>query len=181
MKVVGQRRHKIAILVRRSRKKVQKHNLRQGWFPGLAIEYIETIYLDRFVPYDDISVRNASRVHVRTASLSVGTLNVPRQIRGSIIIRPDLAFRLSGVVCSPARQAIIERTSIGNAVESHALESARSLVCSGSCVTSNAGPKAAVVKIHGGERCGKVVTMIPTGMVERDERKRTASEASKAD
>jgi hypothetical protein len=42
-------------------------------------------------------------------------------------------------------------------------------------------PQAAVVKIHGGERCGKVGTMIPTGTVERDERKRTASEASKAD
>jgi hypothetical protein len=42
-------------------------------------------------------------------------------------------------------------------------------------------PQAAVVKIHGGERCGKAGTMIPTGTVERDERKRTASEASKAD
>ena len=41
-------------------------------------------------------------------------------------------------------------------------------------------PQAAVVKSHGGERCGKVGTMIPTGMVERGERKRTASEASKA-
>src|ERR1700694_3783862 len=42
-------------------------------------------------------------------------------------------------------------------------------------------PQAAVGKSHGGERCGKVGTMIPTGMVERGECKRTASEASKAD
>jgi len=42
-------------------------------------------------------------------------------------------------------------------------------------------PQAAAVKCHGGERCGKVGTMIPTGMVERGERNRTAAEASKAD
>jgi hypothetical protein len=41
-------------------------------------------------------------------------------------------------------------------------------------------PQAAVVKSHGGERCGKVGTMIPIGKVERGERKRTASDASKA-
>src|SRR5262249_27436144 len=38
-------------------------------------------------------------------------------------------------------------------------------------------PQAAAAKIRGGERCGKVGTMIPAGMVERGERKRTASEA----
>jgi hypothetical protein len=40
-------------------------------------------------------------------------------------------------------------------------------------------PRAAVVKSHGRERRGNV-GMIPTGTVERGERKRTASEASKA-
>jgi hypothetical protein len=40
-------------------------------------------------------------------------------------------------------------------------------------------PQAAAVKSRGGERCGKVGTMIPAGMVERGERKRTAAEASK--
>jgi hypothetical protein len=42
-------------------------------------------------------------------------------------------------------------------------------------------PQAAAAKIRGGERCGKVGTMIPAGMVERGERKRTAAEVSKAD
>ena len=42
-------------------------------------------------------------------------------------------------------------------------------------------PRAAVVKSHGRERRGNVGTMIPAGMVERGERKRTASEVSKAD
>jgi len=42
-------------------------------------------------------------------------------------------------------------------------------------------PRAAVVKSHGRERRGNVGTMIPAGMIERGERKRTASEASKAD
>ena len=40
-------------------------------------------------------------------------------------------------------------------------------------------PRAAVVKSHGRERRGKVGTMIPTGKVERGERKRTAVEVSK--
>ena len=42
-------------------------------------------------------------------------------------------------------------------------------------------PQAAVVKSHGGERCGNAGTMIPAGTVERGERKRTVSEVSKAD
>ena len=42
-------------------------------------------------------------------------------------------------------------------------------------------PQAALVKSHGGERCGKVGTMIPAGTVERGERKRTVDEVSKAD
>jgi hypothetical protein len=42
-------------------------------------------------------------------------------------------------------------------------------------------PRAAAVKSRGGERRGNVGAMIPTGKVERGERKRTASEASKAD
>src|SRR6266566_583122 len=42
-------------------------------------------------------------------------------------------------------------------------------------------PRAAAVKSRGGERRGNAGTMIPAGMVERGERKRTASEASKAD
>ena len=42
-------------------------------------------------------------------------------------------------------------------------------------------PQAAVVKSDGGERCGKVGTMIPAGKVERGERKLTAAEVSKAD
>jgi hypothetical protein len=42
-------------------------------------------------------------------------------------------------------------------------------------------PQAALVKSHGGERCGKVGTMIPAGKVERGERKRTVDEVSKAD
>src|SRR4249920_199881 len=41
-------------------------------------------------------------------------------------------------------------------------------------------PQAALAKSHGGERCGNVGAMIPTGTLERGERKRTASEASKA-
>jgi hypothetical protein len=41
--------------------------------------------------------------------------------------------------------------------------------------------QAAVVKADGGERCGKVGTMIPAGKVERGERKQTPSEASKSD
>jgi len=36
-------------------------------------------------------------------------------------------------------------------------------------------------KAIGGERCGKVGTMIPAGTVERGERKRTVDEVSKAD
>jgi hypothetical protein len=42
-------------------------------------------------------------------------------------------------------------------------------------------PQAALVKSQGGERCGKVGTMIPAGTVERGERKRTVDEVSKAD
>jgi hypothetical protein len=42
-------------------------------------------------------------------------------------------------------------------------------------------PQAAVSKSDGGERCGIIGDMIPAGMVERGERKRTAAEASKAD
>ena len=42
-------------------------------------------------------------------------------------------------------------------------------------------PRAAAVKSRGSERRGNVGTMILAGMVERGERKRTASEASKAD
>ena len=42
-------------------------------------------------------------------------------------------------------------------------------------------PRAAAVKSRGGERRGNAGTMIPAGMVERGERKQTASEASKAD
>ena len=42
-------------------------------------------------------------------------------------------------------------------------------------------PQAAAVKSRGGERCGKVGTMIPAGMVERGERKQTVGEVSKAD
>jgi hypothetical protein len=41
-------------------------------------------------------------------------------------------------------------------------------------------PQAAAVKSRGGERCGKAGTMIPTGTVERGERKRTVREVSKA-
>ena len=41
-------------------------------------------------------------------------------------------------------------------------------------------PRAAVVKSHGRERRGNVGAMTPAGMVERDERKRTVSEVSKA-
>jgi len=46
-------------------------------------------------------------------------------------------------------------------------------------VADSKPPQAAAVKSRGGERCGKVGTMIPAGMVERGERKRTAAEASK--
>jgi hypothetical protein len=42
-------------------------------------------------------------------------------------------------------------------------------------------PQAAVVKSHGGERCGNVGTTIPAGTVERGERKRIVDEVSKAD
>src|SRR5450755_4573057 len=42
-------------------------------------------------------------------------------------------------------------------------------------------PRAAMVKSHGRERRGNAGTMIPSGTIERGERKRTASEASKAD
>jgi len=42
-------------------------------------------------------------------------------------------------------------------------------------------PRLAAVKSRGGERRGNAGTMIPAGMVERGERKQTASEASKAD
>ena len=40
-------------------------------------------------------------------------------------------------------------------------------------------PQAAVVRSHGGERCGNAGTMISAGTVERGERKRTVSEVSK--
>jgi hypothetical protein len=49
----------------------------------------------------------------------------------------------------------------------------------GDQVADSKPPQAAAVKSRGGERCGKVGTMIPAGMVERGERKRTAAEASK--
>lgn len=42
-------------------------------------------------------------------------------------------------------------------------------------------PRAGVVKSLGRERRGNVGTMIPAGTIARDERKRTALEASKAD
>ena len=42
-------------------------------------------------------------------------------------------------------------------------------------------PRAALVKSHGGERCGNVGTMIPAGTVEGGERKRTVDEVSKCD
>jgi hypothetical protein len=42
-------------------------------------------------------------------------------------------------------------------------------------------PQAAAVKSRGGERCGNAGTMIPTGKVERGERKRTVDEVSKRD
>ena len=42
-------------------------------------------------------------------------------------------------------------------------------------------PRAAVVKSRGREHRGNVGTLISAGMIERGERKRTASEASKAD
>jgi len=42
-------------------------------------------------------------------------------------------------------------------------------------------PRAALVKSHGGERCGNVGTKIPAGTVERGERKRTLDEVSKSD
>ena len=48
-------------------------------------------------------------------------------------------------------------------------------------VTYPKPPRAALVKSHGGERCGNVGTLIPAGTVERGERKRTVSEVSKAD
>ena len=41
-------------------------------------------------------------------------------------------------------------------------------------------PQAAAVKSHDGERYGNVGMMIPAGMIERGERKRTVSEVSKA-
>ena len=40
-------------------------------------------------------------------------------------------------------------------------------------------PRAAVVKSHGGERRGNAGTMIPAGMVERGERKRTVLKCRK--
>jgi len=42
-------------------------------------------------------------------------------------------------------------------------------------------PRAALVKSHGGERCGNAGTVIPTGTDERGERKRTVDEVSKSD
>ena len=41
-------------------------------------------------------------------------------------------------------------------------------------------PQAAVVKSHGGERLGKVTAVTVAGVAQRDERKRTIDEASKA-
>ena len=62
-------------------------------------------------------------------------------------------------------------------------ESAQGLVSRASPVQTavRKPPQAAVVKSHGGERCGNVGTMIPAGTVERGERKQTVSEVSKAD
>ena len=51
----------------------------------------------------------------------------------------------------------------------------------GSQVADPKPPRAALVKSHGGERCGKVGTMISAGTVERGERKRTVDEVSKSD
>jgi hypothetical protein len=51
----------------------------------------------------------------------------------------------------------------------------------GDQVADPKSPRAATVKSRGGERRGNAGTMIPAGMVERGERKQTASEASKAD
>src|SRR5215813_11186209 len=45
----------------------------------------------------------------------------------------------------------------------------------GDQVADSKPPQAAAVKNRGGERCGKVGTMIPAGMVERGERKRSAA------
>jgi hypothetical protein len=47
----------------------------------------------------------------------------------------------------------------------------------GDQVTNLKPPRAAVVKSHGREHRGNVGAMIPAGMIERGERKRTASEA----
>ena len=41
-------------------------------------------------------------------------------------------------------------------------------------------PRAALVKSHGGGRCGNVGTMIPAGTVERGERKRTVQRKAAA-
>jgi hypothetical protein len=48
----------------------------------------------------------------------------------------------------------------------------------GDQVADSKPPQAAAVKSRGGERCGKVGTMIPAGMVERGERKQTAAESA---
>ena len=41
-------------------------------------------------------------------------------------------------------------------------------------------PQAATVKSRGGERCGKRRDLIPSGVSQRDERKQTADDVSKA-
>jgi hypothetical protein len=110
----------------------------------------------------------------------------------------SLGKRVGTVVCA----ALTCRIAARLVAEPQPCQRHGSQVCSGSCVTSIAGPngaaqtvlpfgcghqvadpkppRAAVAKIHGRERRGKAGAMIPAGMIERGERKRTASEASKA-
>jgi hypothetical protein len=86
----------------------------------------------------------------------------------------------SGLQRSPFRVLCHEASAVQTAARNFIGDEGRSFGF-GDQVADPKPPQAALVKSHGGERCGKVGTMIPAGTVERGERKRTVDEVSKAD
>jgi hypothetical protein len=86
---------------------------------------------------------------------------------------PDAARLLDWVLCHEAQPVqTAARNFIGDEGRSFGF---------GDQVADPKPPRAALVKSHGGERCGNVGTMIPAGKVDGGERKRTVDEVSKAD
>jgi hypothetical protein len=96
----------------------------------------------------------------------------PSMTCGSVTYSERYDFRCGSCVTKRSRFKKAARNFIGDEGRSFGF---------GDQVADPKPPRAALVKSHGGERCGNVGTMIPAGTVERGERKRTVDEVSKAD